>query len=84
MTGNFLKDYHKNDSNGLICSYIIIPLFEPSGIAETKPGQERFQDSRAKTLKWEKNYYYCYNTFLAIDTDISMKYKRDRRFHYEI
>ena len=50
MIGNFLKDYHKNDSNGLISSYIIIPLFEPSGITETKPGQVRFQDSRAKTL----------------------------------
>ena len=50
MIGNFLKDYHKNDSNGLISSYIIIPLLKPGGITETKPRQVRFQDSRAKTL----------------------------------
>ena len=31
-----------------------------------------------------KNQYYYYDTFLTIDIDLCVKYKRDMRFHYEI
>ena len=56
-----------------------------SGVTGSNPGQVRFQDFRHRHLReLRKNYYYCYNTFLTTDIDLSMKYKRDIRFHYEI
>ena len=56
-----------------------------SCVPGSKHGQLRFQDfGHRHWREMRKNQYYYYDTFLTIDIDLCVKYKRDIRFHYEI
>ena len=69
-----------NQHLGLTARLYISRMFS-SGVTGFKPGKVRFIILHIHWRELRKNQYSCY---ITIEIDLSMKYKRDICFHYEI